>query len=138
MHMTLQHRFVEFIPESIQEGVLYISLEYCTAIHKCVCGCGNEVVTPISPNDWKFTFNGKSVSLYPSIGNWSFECQSHYWITNNRIEFAGRWTKDKIQQGRENDLAVKDRYFSAEVKETTEKPQPAKRTFWDKIVNFFS
>jgi len=138
MNMTLQHRFVEFIPENIQEGVLYISLEYCTAIHKCVCGCGNEVVTPISPTDWKFTFNGKSVSLNPSIGNWNFKCQSHYWITNNRIEFAGRWTRDKIQKGRENDLVLKDQYFSPEVRETTENPQSRKITLWDKIVNFFS
>ena len=82
---TMQHKFVEFIPDVIEEGVLYISIEYCTAIHKCVCGCGNEVVTPLSPTDWELTFNGKTVSLDPSIGNWSFKCQSHYWIAKNSI-----------------------------------------------------
>jgi hypothetical protein len=35
---------------------LYVSLEYATAIHACACGCGNEVVTPLSPNGWKLTF----------------------------------------------------------------------------------
>src|SRR5690606_33566394 len=107
----LQHKFVEFIPEHIEEGILYVSLEYCTAIHKCACGCGNEVVTPISPTDWKLSFNGKSVTLNPSIGNWSFECQSHYWIKNNKIEFASRWTQEKIEKGREKDLSLKDKYF---------------------------
>jgi len=45
--MNITHKFVEFIPEKIEEGVLYISIQYCTAIHNCVCGCGNEVVTPL-------------------------------------------------------------------------------------------
>ena len=72
----------------IEEGILYISVEYCTAIHKCVCGCGNEVVTPLSPTDWEIIFDGKTVSLDPSIGNWNFDCKSHYWIIKNRIRFA--------------------------------------------------
>lgn len=89
--MIVQHRFVEFIPDELEDGILYISLKYCTAIHKCVCGCGNEVVTPISPTDWQLTFDGKTISLYPSIGNWNFKCKSHYWITNNKIRFARKW-----------------------------------------------
>lgn len=88
---TIQHKFVEFIPEVLEDGVLYITLEYATALHKCVCGCGNEVVTPLSPKDWKLIFNGKAVSLYPSIGNWRFPCRSHYWIENNQIIDANRW-----------------------------------------------
>lgn len=108
---TIQHKFVEFIPDVIEEGVLYISVEYCTAIHKCVCGCGNEVVTPLSPTDWEISFNGKSVSLNPSIGNWSFECQSHYWITKNKIRFARRWSDWEIKDGRKEDSEDKKKYF---------------------------
>jgi len=90
--MILQHKFVEFIPDVLEDGILYISIEYCTAIHKCVCGCGNEVVTPLSPNDWELTFNGKSVSLYPSIGNWNFDCKSHYWIKNSIVKHIRKWS----------------------------------------------
>lgn len=133
----LQHRFVEFIPEKIEEGFLYISIEYCTAIHKCICGCGNEVVTPFSPTDWKLTYNGKTVSLYPSIGNWNFDCQSHYWIKNNKIEFAGRWTKSQIDFGRENDMEKKVEYFE-EVKSSEEILIKDERVnIWRKILNFF-
>ena len=89
---TLQHKFVELVPDVLEEGVLYISIEYCSAIHKCICGCGNEVVTPLSPYDWKLTFDGKSVSLSPSIGNWNFECKSHYWIINNNVRIARKWS----------------------------------------------
>ena len=93
---TLQHKFVELIPDLLEEGTLYITLEYATALHKCACGCGNEVVTPLSPNDWKLIFDGKTVSLYPSIGNWRFKCRSHYWIENNQIIDAELWPNKKL------------------------------------------
>jgi hypothetical protein len=86
---TIRHKFVEFIPEQLEEGILYITVEYRTAVHKCVCGCGNKVVTPLSPTDWKMIFDGKCISLYPSIGNWSFDCRSHYFITRNEIQHCG-------------------------------------------------
>jgi len=102
----LQHKFVEFIPDVIGEGILYISIKYCTAIHKCVCGCGNEVVTPISPTDWKLTFDGKTISLSPSIGNWNFKCQSHYWIKNSQVIHARKWDNNP-----EKKKSKKKRFF---------------------------
>jgi len=114
--MIITHKFVEFIPEKIEEGVLYISIEYCTAVHKCICGCGNEVVTPLSPTDWELIFNGKTVSLSPSIGNWNFECKSHYFITRNRIHYARRWNDWKIEEGRKEDAENKEKYFKKKKK----------------------
>jgi len=98
---TLQPEFVNSIPEKLEEGVLYLALEYRLAVHLCVCGCGNEVVTPFSPKDWKLYFDGEAVSLEPSIGNWEFPCQSHYWIKANHIRHARKWTRDEIQESRE-------------------------------------
>jgi len=100
---TMQHKFVEFIPDVLEPGTLYISVIYCTAIHLCVCGCGNEVVTPLSPTDWEINFNGRTVSLSPSIGNWSFPCQSHYFIKHNKIKYARKWDSDEISDNREID-----------------------------------
>lgn len=110
--MKLQHKFVEFVPQVIEQGILYISIEYCTAIHKCVCGCNNEVVTPISPTDWKLTFDGETVSLSPSIGNWSLDCKSHYWIIHNEVRIAKRWNKNEIEKAQESDQKLKKEYFS--------------------------
>lgn len=87
---TLSHKFIDVIPDYLEKDVLYISLQYKTVVHKCVCGCGNEVITPLTPTDWKLIFDGKTISLYPSIGNWSFECKSHYWIKNNRIIYTDK------------------------------------------------
>src|SRR5712664_1055270 len=86
--MKLSHNFVRSVPEALEQGVLYVSIEYATAIHRCCCGCGKEVVTPLSPRDWKLTFDGETVSLHPSIGNWSFPCRSHYWIKQDRVEWV--------------------------------------------------
>ena len=83
--VVLKHEFVEFIPGELKEGTIYVSIRFGTASHLCVCGCGNKVVTPIRPTDWKLIFDGKTISLDPSIGNWSFACQSHYWIRNNKV-----------------------------------------------------
>ncbi|MBP7875236.1 MAG: hypothetical protein KA023_10670 [Bacteroidales bacterium] len=131
----MQHRFVEIIPDAVEDDVLYISLKYCTAIHKCVCGCGNEVVTPISPTDWKLIFDGKTVSLSPSIGNWSFNCQSHYWIKRNKIVYAREWDKEEIQFGRTNDEKRKAKYYNKEnesVSSVTKRPKKKKR--WKKFL----
>ncbi len=97
----LQHRFVDLIPADLEAGVLYITMEYATAVHSCACGCGGRVVTPFTPTDWQILFDGETVSLSPSIGNWSFDCQSHYWIRRNRIDWAPRWSAAQIARGRE-------------------------------------
>ncbi len=81
-------QFLNQLPPTLEAQTLYISMEYGTVIHLCACGCGRKVVTPISPNDWKLTFDGRSLTLSPSIGNWQYPCRSHYWIRNSRVEWA--------------------------------------------------
>jgi hypothetical protein len=103
--------FVELAPPELREGVLYVSMIYGSAVHKCCCGCGEKVVTPFSPTDWKLTFDGESVSLHPSIGNWSFKCRSHYWIRENEIQWAPQWSEEQIKAGRLHDRNAKFRYF---------------------------
>lgn len=86
-------QFVEYMPEEIMQGELYISMKYSVVIHLCACGCGEKVVTPLSPDDWHLKYDGETISLYPSIGNWDFHCQSHYWIRRNKVIIAERWDK---------------------------------------------
>jgi len=105
------HSFVEHIPGSLEDGIVYVSIEYGTAVHMCLCGCGEEVVTPLSPIDWKLIYDGETVSLSPSIGNWSFKCQSHYWIIQNRVRWARKLSAEEVQAGREADLRRKRRYY---------------------------
>jgi hypothetical protein len=93
LHSKLEHRFVHYIPEQLEPGVIYISMDYATAAHSCCCGCGEQVITPFTPTDWELTFDGETVSLWPSIGNWNFRCRSHYIIRNCRIVGAEQVAK---------------------------------------------
>ena len=110
--ISIQHKFVEFIPEILNEGEIYISIRYATASHNCCCGCGSKTVTPLTPHDWKLVFDGKTVSLIPSIGNWSLKCQSHYWIRRNKVVWARQFSKTEVNAGRALDRYRKARSFS--------------------------
>jgi len=107
----IKPEFVQFMPATLSDGVLYISSEFGTAIHQCCCGCGSRVVTPLSATDWTLTVNGADVSLYPSIGNWSFLCRSHYWIRGGRVLWAEDWSQDSIDMNRSIDQRNRDEYF---------------------------
>jgi hypothetical protein len=107
----LSCEFVTAIPDKLAAATLYVSMEYATVVHKCCCGCGNEVVTPLSPTDWKLTYDGEGVSLHPSIGNWSFQCRSHYWIRGNQVQWAGPMSDAQVQAVRMHDIEAKAAYF---------------------------
>jgi hypothetical protein len=145
--IVLAYELVEFIPEELKERTLYISHIYCTVVHKCCCGCGREVVTPLSPTGWQLTFDGKTFSLYPSIGSWSLPCQSHYFITKNKVIWVPKWTKKRIAKGRAQEARVKERYY-AEMQPPVGAPEPPstspltsaepKQSLWRKIEKWFS
>jgi hypothetical protein len=108
----IRHEFIELAPRTLEEGVLYVSVEYASAVHNCFCGCGIKVATPISPRDWKLTYDGDTVSLWPSVGNWDFPCRSHYFIERNVVRWAGAMTREEIEEGRAADRRRKGAYYS--------------------------
>jgi hypothetical protein len=110
--VTFKHEFVQFIPEELQEATIYVSIRFATVAHLCACGCKTKVVTPLKPTDWKLTFDGKTVTIDPSIGNWSFPCRSHYWIRNNKVQWAADWSQSRIDANREYDRRAKEKYFA--------------------------
>lgn len=114
-YQRLQHRFVGRIPRELEGGVLYISLAHGTCIHSCCCGCGEEVVTPLTPTDWQMTYNGEAISLHPSIGNWQLKCRSHYVIDRGRVIEAGPWTRSQVSAEQARDKRAKTAYFAAPV-----------------------
>lgn len=95
--------FVDEIPEPLLPGLLYVSLEHGTMIHLCACGCGSEVVLPLSRADWRFTYDGEAISVWPSVGSWSLPCRSHYVIDGGCVQWADKWTKEEVEAGRTRD-----------------------------------
>jgi hypothetical protein len=108
---SYNHKFVKAFPDKLDEGILYVSVEFGTAAHRCFCGCGSEVYTRFSPRDWSMKFNGETVSINPSIGNWSFPCQSHYVLSGGHVHWADRWSRERINLGRLLDRQRKERHY---------------------------
>ena len=97
---TIRHEFTDRLPDELEDGVAYVSMRYSVVIHMCCCGCRNKVVTPVNPEAWELTFDGKSISLYPSIGNRNLPCRSHYWIRRNRIQWLRSFPEYEQYAGR--------------------------------------
>lgn len=114
LHLSLEHRFVRNVPRELEPGILYISMDYATAVHSCCCGCGDRVVTPFTPTDWRMTFDGESISLHPSVGNWNQKCRSHYVIQQGRVLEAGPWSQAQIEAERLRDKKAKAAHYGAE------------------------
>ena len=117
--MTIERirpRFVEIVPEVLEPGILYVSLNHGSMVHLCACGCGNEVALPLTPVDWRLTYDGEDISLSPSVGSWSLPCRSHYIIGGGRVRWAGDWTDKEIEDGRQRDRRRKDERFGKAAK----------------------
>lgn len=130
--------FVEFLPNRLEDGVLYISVEYTTVAHLCACGCGHRVINPLSPAQWSLTFDGASVTIRPSIGSWQLPCRSHYVIQRNRVRWARPWTDAEIAVGRRRDAEALNDHFgggSAESSRSKDPPlrEPARRR-WHRLL----
>ncbi len=136
---TYTHKFVKAFPERLEEGVVYVSVEYATAAHCCFCGCGSEVYTRFSPTDWSMKFDGQNVSINPSIGNWSFACQSHYILANGRVRWADKWSRERIDLGRVIDRQRRERQFeAAEQPPADGNEQPRSSGWLGRLVNWLT
>lgn len=129
----LTHKFVECMPEKLEPDVIYVSLRFNIVSHNCCCGCGNEVVTPLSPAGWELIYDGETASLYPSIGNWGLPCRSHYCITRNAVDWAETWSKAKIRRVQEADALARHRYITRA--ETPEKPDVMSKSATAKVTH---
>lgn len=119
----LEHQFVKHIPEHLQPGRLYVSMDYGSVAHACCCGCGEDVVTPLTPTDWKLTFDGESISLHPSIGSWTLPCRSHYVIRQSRVHVAEPWSDRQIEAERRRDRLTKAKHYKSLVSQANELPE---------------
>lgn len=122
MLKKIKHIFVEPIPESLEEGMLYISIKSRVSKHLCYCGCGELVIVIFSPTDWQLIFNGPTISIQPSIGNWQYNCKSHYFVTENNVVVARKMTSKEIADNRKQDFKNKERFY-----------KKSKKNIWDKF-----
>ena len=122
-HVTAE--LVDLAPKVLQPGLLYISHKYRAAVHLCCCGCGEKVVTPLSPAEWRVDLRDGRVTLHPSVGNWSMACESHYVIRDNRVIWAPRFSRSQMKAVFERDQRDLKRLHQPATAHTHATPTPS-------------
>lgn len=127
MISSITAQFVDNVPDNTVDGIVYVSIRYCLAIHRCCCGCGREVTTKLNPSRWALSFDGDTISLSPSIGNWDFPCRSHYWIRRNQVRWARSFSDEEIEEVRQYDLADEAAYLHGQLETRERAVLPSER-----------
>jgi Family of unknown function (DUF6527) len=94
---NISPQYVDYIPRELEDGMLYISKQFQTASHRCCCGCGTKIVTPLRETEYTLLERNGLVSLLPSIG---------------RVVWASKMTQEQIRRGRAYDDALKEAHFT--------------------------
>ncbi len=123
----LNHKYVEFIPKVLDEGVLYISRRFNTASHLCCCGCSFKVVTPLNPAKWRLIDHGQTVSLSPSVGLGALPCRSHYWIDRGQVDWYPEMTAHQTQRAQRRDESASQIYTGERKAMPPKKPTGERR-----------
>ena len=79
------YAFVDSAPKQLEPGKIYVSTKYRAIVHLCLCGCNEKVLLRLDPDDWSFTFDGRTISIHDSVGNVGLPCRSHYFVRRNRV-----------------------------------------------------
>jgi len=109
--MKFELQRVQYMPQELKPGVLYVSEEFGIAIHLCACGCGSKIKTPLGPTEWSVKDTKSGPTLRPSVGNWQEKCHSHYWITRGDIVWVEKWTPEQIASGRHYEEERRRAYY---------------------------
>ena len=77
----------------LEDGVFYVEDGSPYVGYNCPCGCGKVVILPTKKhqpdyNGWGFSENNGKVTLSPSVLSAGFDCKSHYFIRDNKIDWC--------------------------------------------------
>lgn len=122
--------FVRSAPDELSPGLLYVSMEHAAVLHLCACGCGQQVVLELDPDEYTLTYDGRGVSLSPSVGNWSFPCQSHYVVRNSTVVWAPAWSDERIAAGRDRGAA---RWAAHQAMAVPASPTSRSEPWWQRL-----
>jgi hypothetical protein len=110
---SLRLERVQFVPKILESGILYVADEFDIAVHRCACGCGSKVTTPLGPTEWQLIEKNGLPTLHPSIGNWQLPCRSHYLIVAGKVRWAGQWSEAQVRAGRESEEIRREAHYAA-------------------------
>ncbi len=102
---------VHYVPATLEPGVLYVSEEYKIAMHLCACGCGNKVPVSLGPAGWTVKERNGRPTIRPSIGSGQLPCQSHYFITDGRVDWLRAMSAAQTVAALKSDHSRREAYY---------------------------
>ena len=113
--IALKHEFVEFIPDELEQGTVYVSIRFATASHLRL-RLWKQGRDAYPPDRLDVAFRRQDHLLEPLNRNWSFPCQSHYYIRKNALNglrngLASRSSADGVMTATRNRTTSKSATF---------------------------
>ena len=63
---------------------------------------------PLGRSEWRIEYDGETVSIRPSVGNWRLPCRSHYIIQESVTRWCKSWSTIEAAAGRIRDRQEKE------------------------------
>ena len=115
----------------LTSGLAAVSVKY--VVHSI-----NQLVTFYSTNYEEFFL----FALFPTIGNWSVPCRSHYWIERSRVRWSHAMSTFEIDRVRQRDRAAVEyqarpsmRAQTPAITPPTQQSRPT-TSFWQRLRRF--
>jgi|SRR5438445_6567909 len=102
--MIYSYLAVDRIPKDLSDGVVYYNQEFELGAMLCACGCGHRIDLLV-PDSHQITSVGGLATIRPSILVSDAPCNSHYYISDGRVEWLTAFTPAQVSSIMRNQIA---------------------------------
>lgn len=107
-------------PSVLEDGIVYVNVEFELASMNCACGCGHKIVL-LCPDGHTVVNDGGFATIVPSIGVWDSPCRSHFFVTRGEVDWSNSWSEERIKSSMR---AQRERHIV-----------PAKLPWWRRLIS---
>jgi hypothetical protein len=79
------------VPEHTKKLIYVVGSIPKWVVFECPCHRNHRISIPLMKNvtpHWAIAHDGQTISLFPSVSVSGSNCDSHFWLRQNRIEWA--------------------------------------------------
>jgi hypothetical protein len=102
--MIYSYLAVDRIPKELSDGIVYHNQEFELGAMLCACGCGHRIDLLV-PDSHQLTSVDGLATIRPSILVSDAPCNSHYYISDGRVEWLTTFTPAQVASIMRNQIA---------------------------------
>lgn len=93
--MIYSYLAVDRIPKELKSGIVYHNQEFELGAMLCACGCGHRIDLLV-PDSHQITSVDGLATIRPSILVSDAPCNSHYYVSEGRVEWLATFTQAQV------------------------------------------